>query len=258
MLVLHTPVTADRPDLHLSTDPAAVAGPLVAAALLRAQRLRGRCTLIVSADPALESVLRWLRAHLPHDIYRSLQVVVSDDVAERFATPEPGHWQDLPAASALRQLMALWLAHVPLDPRRILPMALGGAAPDECVRAGRQLQQWLREPADVALVAAGNAGALLGMEAGHPGLAVDDICLVQHGEPARVSVTPALLRQARHLFVVARGAGCADALQAMWMGQGEPTALGSLLPHAACYVVADLEAAVKLWPQPPLPPAADA
>jgi 6-phosphogluconolactonase/glucosamine-6-phosphate isomerase/deaminase len=257
MLVLHTPVSAAQPDLHLSTDPTAIAGPMVVAALQRAQAQRGRCLLVIGGGEAMDPLLGWLRGHVPSALYRSLQVIVSDEPAHRFEAPDPGRWQELPTDSTLRQLMDRWLAHVPLDPRRILPLSLGGSAEQECLRAGRQLQQWLREPADVALVAAGQQGSLLGMTAGHAGLDVEDVCLVQHGEPARISVTPAVLRRSRHLFVLATGEAVAAPLAELWHGQQGP-ALAHLLPHPACYVIADPAAASRLWPQPPLPIRADA
>lgn len=246
MIIVHEfkPVPAElgEPTVHVVPDVALAAGPLIARAIAEVIRQTGRCRLALAGGSTPAPTYQWLRDNLPHDQYGQLWVTLSDERALRFEPVEPEQWADLPQDSNLRLAMEHWLAHVPLDPRRILPMTLGGPAAEECVRFGREFLQSCGGGIDVAVLGVGADGHIASLFPEHPALEVDDLCLVVHDSPKpppeRISLTGRVLHDARHIVVLAEGKGKAEVLGAVYRGDRQ-LPVGRLLPHRDLHWVVD-------------------
>ena len=156
MIIVHecTPMPAEMgvPTVHVVPDVAAAAGPWIAKAVTQVIQQTGRCRLALAGGSTPGPTYRWLRDHLATELYGQLWVTLTDERALRYDALPPERWAELPADSNLRLVMAEWLAHVGMDPRRILPLTLGGAAGPECVRFGQEFMQKIGGGIDVAVL----------------------------------------------------------------------------------------------------------
>ncbi len=246
MIIVHecTPMPAEMgvPTVHVVPDVAAAAGPWIAKAVTQVIQQTGRCRLALAGGSTPGPTYRWLRDHLATELYGQLWVTLTDERALRYDALPPERWAELPADSNLRLVMAEWLAHVGMDPRRILPLTLGGAAGPECVRFGQEFMQKIGGGIDVAVLGVGADGHIASLFPSHPALEVQDICLVVHDSPKppaeRISLTGMVLHGASHVVVLAEGKAKAEVLGAVYRGDRQ-LPVGRLLPHRDLHWVVD-------------------
>ena len=246
MIVVHdsAQLTPDQgaPTVHVVPDVAAAAGPWVMRAVSQVIERTGRCRLALAGGSTPGPTYRWLRDHLPHHLYGQLWVTLSDERALRYDALQPEQWADLPSDSNLRLVMEHWLAHVPMDPKRILPMTLGGPPEGECVRFGREFLRHCNGEIDVAVLGVGADGHIASLFADHPALEVDDVCLLVQDSPKppaqRISLTGKVLHGASHIVVLAEGEAKATVLAAVYQGDRR-LPVGRLLPHRDLHWVID-------------------
>ncbi len=230
MIVLHptvSPNSAARPIVHVTESLPEVAGPLIAEAIARSVRDRGRCRLGLSGGGAPGSTYAWLRDHLPKHLYGRLWVTWVDErhlpiVSGKGASETPGDWQAFDADSNLRLAYETWLAHVPLSHEQVLPMSLGGDLRAQVVRFGRGFLDVFAGGLDVTVLGVGADGHIASLFPGHPALAIDDVCLAVHDSPKapveRISLTLPVLRSVRWTFLLATGKAKSEVLQSAWAG----------------------------------------
>ena len=170
----------------------------------------------------------------------------------------PGEWRSFHSESNVRLAYEHWLAHVPLDPARVLPMSLGGAIGPQILRFGRAFMTQFDGQLDVAILGAGPDGHIASLFPDHPGLDVVDVCFAVHDSPKppreRISLTLPTLNQTAFTFVLARGEAKAAMLELAYDGASE-LPLARLCPDGSYHWVLRRDAATKIvarWrdPQP--------
>lgn len=246
MIVVHDSSQVSQelgaPTVHIVPDIAAAAGPWIVRAVTEVIHRTGRCRLALAGGSTPGPTYHWLSQHLPHELYGQLWVTLTDERALRFDAVQPEQWADLPHDSNLRLVMDQWLARVPMDPRRILPMTLGGPPAEECVRFGRQFLQHCEGAVDVAVLGVGADGHIASLFAEHPALEAEDVCLLVHDSPKppaeRISLTGKVLHGASHVVVLAEGKAKAEVLGAVYRGDRR-LPVGRLLPHRDLHWVVD-------------------
>lgn len=212
--------------LHVTSDLASVAGPLLA----RALRDGGRLALSGGSTPA--PVLRWLRAHLPAEVYPRLSVTWVD---ERHV---PRDHPDSNAGLAWRE----WLQHV--QPAEVIELTSTGSL-DE----GRARVEAALEHIDVALLGAGPDGHIASLFPGHPALEEEGRVLAIRDSPKppphRLTLSLGMLQRVRCAVLLARGAGKAGML-ARAAGGDRSLPLGRYRPEGDYHWVLDPDAAREL------------
>ncbi len=246
-LALHHP---GKPVVHVTDDLGATAGPMLAAAIRDHIRDNGRCRLGLCGGGTPAPVFAWLRDHLPHSVYEQLLITWVDERHLPLDAPTgPGHWQSFHGDSNLRTAYEHWLADVPIDPTRVLPMSLGGAMQDQVVRFGRSFLALFGGRLDVTVLGAGPDGHIASLFPGHPGLEVDDICLAVHDSPKpppqRITLAMPVLNAAAVTIVLARGHAKAAMLRAA-LSADTTLPLGRLAPRGAYHWVLDRPAAAAI------------
>jgi len=229
MIAIHHPAPAGvQPVVHVCADAdrvAAAAGELIAAAITRTVRSRGRCRLALSGGSTPAPIFAWLADHLPRALYAQLSVTWCDERVLPCAPAQPGDWQAFGADSNLRLAFETWLSKVPFDPRRALPLALSGDAGAELVRFGRAFLADFGGAVDVVLLGVGADGHVASLFPGHPALDVEDLCLAVHDSPKppaeRISLALPVIDRARVVIVSATGAAKADVLARTWSGEAD-------------------------------------
>ena len=237
MIVLHD---NNAPTVHVSDNVAEAAGELLAAAIERTARRSGRCRIGLSGGSTPGPIYAWLAQHLPRRLYAQLWVTWCDERVLPCAPQRAGDWQAFDPESNLWLAYHNWLAHVPFDPDHALPMALTTDAKAEVLRFGRAFQSTYQGAIDVALLGVGPDGHVASLFAGHPALAVDDLCLAVHDSPKppleRITLALPVLNQARVVVVAAQGEAKAAMLADAYYGTGQ----GGTLPVAHIHGGGDL------------------
>jgi 6-phosphogluconolactonase len=249
MIVLHPSGPEPRAIVHVAPQIAEVAGPMIAEAIQRRVREKGRCRLGLSGGGTPKATYAWLRQHLPLPIYSHLQVTWVDERHLPVQSETPGDWQAFDADSNLRLAYEEWLAHVPLPADRVLPMSLGGDLKAQVVRFGRSFLDQFGGGLDVTILGVGPDGHIASLFPGHPALEVDDVCLAVHDSPKapaeRLSLTLPVLRTVRYTFVLAEGSKKAEVLRRAWHGDPD-LPLGRLQPAGDAHWILDPDAAAEL------------
>jgi len=223
VIVLHRRAPGSvQPVVHVSADVPTDAAELLCGAILAAVRRNGRCRLALSGGSTPGPIFAWLRDHLPAAIYPQLCVTWADERVLPCAPRSAGDWQAFDPDSNLRLAYDRWLAHVPIDTRHVLPMALSDDARAETLRFGRAFRQQFDGAIDVALLGVGPDGHVASLFPGHPGCDVDDLCLAVHDSPKppaeRITLALPVLDRARVVVVAATGANKAAILGEAWTG----------------------------------------
>ena len=239
-----------RPAVHACEDIAAVAGPMILAAIEDRILKTGICRLGLSGGSTPAPTFRWLRDHVPYAWYPQLRVTWVDERHLPLDAPTgPGHWQTFHADSNLRLAYEHWLKDVPIDPASVLPMSLGGAIEPQVVRFGRAFLSLFAGKLDVCVLGAGPDGHVASIFPSHPGMAVDDLCFAVHDSPKppreRISLALPVLNKADFTFVLARGQDKAAMLELAWDG-ADDLPLSHVKPTGQLHWVLDRDAAAKI------------
>ncbi|MSQ83607.1 MAG: 6-phosphogluconolactonase [Myxococcales bacterium] len=223
MIVLHRPATGPcRPTVHISPDVPTIAGELLAGAIERTIARQGRCRLALSGGSTPAPIFAWLRQNLPTRCYDQLHITWADERVLPCNPSFAGDWQAFDPESNLRLAYEKWLAHVPIDVRRVHPLALSADAKVETLRFGRSFRQEMDGEIDVALLGVGPDGHVASLFPDHPALDVDDLCMAVHDSPKppaeRITLSLPVLDRARVVVVAATGDNKADMLSNAFAG----------------------------------------
>ena len=260
MLQIHG-TTRRTPHIHVLHDFADQAAQMVADAIVTTIREKGQCRLGLAGGSTPAPVYARLRALLPERAYRHLRVTWTDERACDVASDVPGDWQAFDPATNLHAAYDNWLAHVPLPPEQVLPLAFSADVKQELRIFGQRFKDGFRGELDVALLGTGQDGHVASLFPGHPALDVDDIALAIHDSPkppsARISLTLPVLQRARTLVVLATGKAKAEVLARA--AAGDPSLpLGRLAGHPRGYWLLDRAAAGVLLAEALGAPSAEA
>lgn len=230
--------------LHVTDDLAAVAGPLVAAAIADRVDTTGRCVLGLSGGSTPGPTLAWLAEHLDARLHDALTVTFVD---ERHLPLTGNDWADLPEASNARLAWSAWFRHrMP----RVLSWARRGPLDD--VRATLDAELRALGGIDVALLGAGPDGHTASLFPGRD-LAGDATVVAVRDSPKpppeRLSLSAAALQRVHTSVLLARGADKADVLARAW--RSDPTLpLSHATPTGPWHWVLDPAAATQLQESP--------
>ncbi len=220
MIVLHR-------DAHLSPQPTVhlgggdgVLGGLLRGAVEGVARQQGRCRLAISGGNGVARAGRFLAQRLDPGVRGQLRITWTDEVLLQAMPRQIGDYEAFLPEHQLRASYEAWLAALDLPPQQVLPMTLGGEAARECVRFGREFQQQFQGELDVVLLQVADDGGVAALQPGHPSLSVDDLCLVVHGEPDRLTLALPTLNRSAVVLVIAEGKLAGKVLGEVWAGHG--------------------------------------
>ena len=252
MIQIHTPQQTHA-TVHVLADFADQAAQMLADAIVTAVRRQGRCRLGLAGGTTPIAVYERLRTLLPHEVYAQLWVTWTDErVLPVPNDVQPGQWERLDPESNLRAAYAAWLAHVPLPPSHVLPLAVSADAKRELVQFGRSFQASFAGDLDIALIGTGPDGHIASLFPGHPALDIDDIAVVVHDSPKppaeRITLTLAQIARAGQVVVLVTGSKKADVVARALAGDTS-LPLGRLAAHKEAFWLLDRGAAEAIVAQ---------
>lgn len=157
----------------------------------------------------------------------------------------PGH-----AESNYRMAREALLSHLPTRPAAVHPMDGDAADPEAAATAYAAL---LPDALDLLILGIGEDGHTASLFPGAPALREERRRVVPAVAPVepreRLTITPPVIRAARRVVVLARGAGKAEAVARALEGPRDPAACPAQLARQGVWVL-DLEAASALRDRP--------
>ena len=226
-----------------------VAGELLAAAVERVVKVRGRCRLALPGGTTPVPVLQWLADHLSPRLVEALVVTWVDE--RHLPLPpawlEGSDWRALPAESNLRLAWEHWFSRLSAPPQ-LVPMTWPGALLDAAWRHTKEFGARLGG-LDVVLLGAGEDGHIASLFPEYPALHSSGVCVgvpdAPKPPPERLTLTLSVLEEVEHAVLVATGAAKAPMLRRALAGDAS-LPLGRYRPRGEHTWVLDPAAAAEL------------
>lgn len=233
-----------KPTVHITDTLADVAGPLLIEAIQETIDQTGRCRVALSGGSTPAGTMRHLAEHLPASAYAALQFTFVDERAVM-----PNHKD-----SNYRLADEHWFSKIEAAPR-ILPMFTGGGLAAARDQFSQQFATDFDSGVDVVLLGVGGDGHIGSLFPGHPLLESTRLCEAitdsPKPPPQRLTLTLPVISAARWIVLLARGAGKAGPLGAVWAGDTD-LPLGKLTPSGHYRWILNDDAAATLPGEQPI------
>jgi len=226
-----------------------VAGELLAAAIERVVKTRGRCRLALPGGTAPVPVLQWLAGHLSAKLVEALVVTWVDERHLPLTSEwlERSDWQALPAESNLRLAWEHWFSQLSAPPE-LVPMARSGSLMEAAWAHAKDFATRLGG-LDVVLLGAGPDGHIASLFPDHPAVHASGVCVgvsdAPKPPPERLTLTLSVLEEVEHTVLVATGAAKASMLRQALAGDAS-LPLGRYRPRGEHTWVLDPAAAAEI------------
>ncbi len=234
--------------LHVTTDLAGAAGPILARGIANAINRYGRCRIGVAGGSTPRDTFGWLGRSLSPQVYSKLWVTTIDERHLPIDAREPG-WLAYPDGSNYRMLQELWLANVPHLPEQILPMSRGLELGADLESFRRGFRMYFDDKLDIVLLGVGDDGHIASLFPNHWALESPELAVAISDSPKppanRITLTGPVLENADMVVLIARGASKASVIARAGSGDAS-LPLGRLQPKGEVHWVLDPPAAAKL------------